>query len=40
MMWIKGRADLGIAAALKSIPLALALAAGAKVLVDRRLHTR
>lgn len=39
-MYLKGRADLGIGAALKAIPLALAMAAGAKAIVDNRLHTR
>lgn len=40
MMFIHGRADLGIGAALKAIPLALALAAAAKAVVDRRLQSR
>ncbi len=40
MMWIQGRAELGVTAALKGIPLALALAAAAKAIVDRRLQQR
>lgn len=39
-MYVQGLADLGIWAAIKAIPLALALAAAAKLVVDRRLQTR
>lgn len=39
-MYVQGLADLGIWAAIKAIPLALALAAAAKFVVDRRLQTR
>jgi hypothetical protein len=40
MMYVQGRADLGMGAALKAIPLALGLAVAAKALVDRQLQTR
>lgn len=40
MMFIQGRADLGLWGALKAIPLALGLAAAAKAIVDRQLHKR
>lgn len=40
MMWMRGRAELGVVGALKAIPLALALAAAAKAIVDRRLQTK
>lgn len=40
MMYMNGRADLGVMAALKAIPFALALAAAAKTVVDRQLHKR
>eukprot|EP00887_Chlorella_sp_A99_P004901 scaffold4.g4901.t1 len=39
-MFVTGRADLGVAAVVKMLPLALALAAGAKALLDRGLHKR
>ncbi|PRW44489.1 small GTP-binding [Chlorella sorokiniana] len=40
MMYVHGLADLGIWAAIKAIPLALALAGVAKLIVDRRLQSR
>jgi hypothetical protein len=40
MMYLKGRAELGITAALKAIPIALAIAAAAKAIVDRGLQNR
>ena len=40
MMYVQGLADLGVWAAIKAIPLALALAGAAKFIVDRRLQTR
>ena len=41
MMWVRGRADLGLTAVLlKALPLALGLAALAKAVVDRGLHLR
>lgn len=40
MMFVHGRADLGVLAAIKAIPIALALAAAAKAIVDRGLQKR
>ncbi|KAL4428473.1 hypothetical protein ABPG75_002562 [Micractinium tetrahymenae] len=40
MMFVHGRADLGVWAALKALPIAAALAAAAKVIVDRGLQKR
>ena len=40
MMYLRGRADLGLAAALKAVPLALGLAAAARAIVDRRLQSK
>ena len=39
-MYLHGRADLGVVAAIKMIPMALGILVGAKVLVDRKLHER
>lgn len=39
-MYLHGRAELGIIGAMKMIPIALAILAGAKVIVDKRLHLR
>ncbi|KAL4858939.1 N-lysine methyltransferase setd6 [Chlorella vulgaris] len=40
MMFLQGRADLGLTAALKAIPIALGIAALAKAIVDRELQGR
>ncbi len=40
MMYVHGLADLGIWAAIKAIPFALALAAAAKFIADRKLQNR
>lgn len=39
-MFVHGRADLGVWAAVKALPIAAALAAGAKFIVDRGLQKR
>lgn len=39
-MFVHGRADLGVWAALKALPVAAALAAAAKLIVDRGLQKR
>ena len=38
MMWVQGRADLGLVGALKALPLALGLGLGAERLVRRLLR--
>ena len=40
MMFLQGRADLGILGVAKMLPIALGLACLAKAMLDRRLHTR